>query len=81
MSENPETNVWKSKLRALREIDWSRSNSSFWEGRALSSGRVSKSLLNVLLTTVAIKQSLGIELTAKEQEAEQKRTQERKSRD
>ena len=38
-------------------------------------------LLNVLLTTVAIKQSLGIELTAKEQEAEQKRTQERKSRD
>ena len=81
VSENPETNVWKSKLRALREIDWSRSNSSFWEGRALSSGRVSKSLLNVLLTTVAIKQSLGIELTAKEQEAEQKRTQERNSRD
>ena len=81
VSEFPKPNVWTSKLKTLRELDWSRANTSFWEGRALSSGRVSKSLVNVLLTTVAIKQCLGVGLTAKEQEAEQKRVKERNSSD
>lgn len=58
---------WKSKLDGLTEIDWSRSNTEIWEGRALNSGRVSKANQNVTLTTNYIKTALGIELTPDEQ--------------
>ena len=68
ISEEPRR--WKSKLKNLKKIDWTRSNKKFWEGRALVSGRVSKALLNVTLTSNAIKNCLGLSLTAKEKEAE-----------
>jgi DNA sulfur modification protein DndB len=58
---------WKSSLRALRELDWSRSNSRLWEGRAMIAGRLSKANSCVVLTANAIKQHLGLELTADEQ--------------
>jgi DNA sulfur modification protein DndB len=51
-------------------IDWSRSNSLVWEGRALSNGRVSKAQKNVALTTSFIKGHLQLPLTAKEKELE-----------
>jgi DNA sulfur modification protein DndB len=56
---------WKSKLKPLSTLDWSRAN-PFWEGRALIGGRVSKSGQNVTLTTNAIKQHLSLELSAEE---------------
>jgi len=63
-------NGWKSRLRSLREIDWSRENARVWEGRAMIGGRVSKASQNVVLTTSVIKQRLGIDLSPEEQRAE-----------
>ena len=65
---------WKPKLNGLTEIDWSRSNTEIWEGRALNSGRVSKANQNVTLTTNYIKTALGIELTPDEQLLERELT-------
>ncbi len=61
---------WKSRLKALAQIDWSRTNARLWEGRALIGGKVSKVTTNVILTTNAIKQYLGIELDPEEQKVE-----------
>ena len=61
---------WKSRLKALPEINWSRKNSRLWEGRAMIGGRVSKSTNNIILTTNVIKQHLGIELNEEEQRVE-----------
>ena len=66
---------WTQFVSALRQIDWSRHNSSLWEGRALQAGHVSKSNQSVALTTAVIKRSLGIPLSAEEiryEEATQK---------
>jgi len=63
-------NNWKSKLQALKKIDWSRSNSKLWEGRAMIGGRINKSQMNVTLTTNALKQVLGLELSPEENKAE-----------
>ena len=61
---------WKAKLKNLKKIDWARSNKKQWEGRALMSGRVSKALVNITLTSNAIKKCLSLTLSAKEKEAE-----------
>lgn len=61
---------WKSSLQSLRQLDWSRSNSRLWEGRAMIAGRLSKASSCVVLTGNAIKQHLGIELTSDEQTLE-----------
>lgn len=65
-----EGNTWKRKLRALKKIDWSRSNAKTWEGRAMIGGRVSKSGNNVTLTANTIKAQLGLELSSEEQRVE-----------
>jgi len=57
----PET--WSERLAVLERVDWRRTNSTLWEGRALVDGRVSKAHRNVLLTTTAIKRVLDVELT------------------
>ena len=57
-------------LEPLRAIDWRRSNTSLWEGRALIGGRVSKAQQSVLLTTNVIKQRLGLDLSPEERRAE-----------
>jgi DNA sulfur modification protein DndB len=41
---------WKSYLEKLSTIDWARSNSELWEGRAMVIGRVSKANQSVVLT-------------------------------
>lgn len=69
---------WKPKVKAIQEIDWSRSNSKVWEGRALVSGRVSKAMLHVNLTAIHIKQALGLPLTAKEKQLEDRLQRDRK---
>lgn len=65
-----ENRVWKSSLRKLASLDWARSNSALWEGRAMSAGRLSKRNVNVTLTGNAIKQHLGLGLSAEEQQLE-----------
>lgn len=62
--------TWVSRLRRLRTLDWRRSNSSLWEGRAMVGGRISKAGSHVILTGNAIKQHLGIELKPEEQRVE-----------
>jgi DNA sulfur modification protein DndB len=61
---------WKTRLKALHQIDWSRKNAKLWEGRAMIGGKVSKVTTNVILTTNVIKKQLGIELSEEEQRVE-----------
>ena len=61
---------WKSRLKKLSTLDWSRSNSQQWEGRAMNAGRLSKRNVNVTLTGNFIKEHLGLALTADEQQLE-----------
>jgi len=68
LEQYPDT--WKKKLKKLREIDWSRSNLEFWDGRAIVGGRINKSHTNLVLTTNALKKLLGIRLTHEEQNIE-----------
>lgn len=69
--------TWKKKLRGLKTIDWSRTATSLWEGRAMIGGRLSKSNSNIVLTGNAIKQHLGIALTEDELEIEERFTSRR----
>jgi DNA sulfur modification protein DndB len=61
---------WKSRLKKLGTLDWSRSNTQQWEGRAMNAGRLSKRNVNVTLTGNLIKQHLGLPLTEEEQSLE-----------
>lgn len=63
-------NAWKSPLKRLKSMNWSRSNAKLWEGRALIGGKVSKAANNVTLTTNAIKSHLRVPLTPDEQRVE-----------
>jgi len=62
---------WKTRIKKLRSLDWSRGNSELWEGRAMNAGRLSKRSVNVTLTGNAIKQHLGIDLSPSEIELEE----------
>lgn len=62
---------WKEKLSALSNIDWARSNSSLWEGRAMIGGRVSKARNNVILTKNILKQEIGLPLSPEENRLEE----------
>lgn len=70
LKQSREKDDWVPSLQKLDGIDWRRSNSRMWEGRAMIGGRVSKSTNNVILTTNLIKTELGIALTPDEQRAE-----------
>ncbi|MCC2591822.1 DNA sulfur modification protein DndB [Tessaracoccus sp. OS52] len=61
---------WERALRKLSDIDWHRSNSAVWEGRATIGGKVSKGASNVLLTTAYIRGVLGLPLPPEEQRAD-----------
>jgi DNA sulfur modification protein DndB len=61
---------WKSRLKELGQIDWSRKNARLWEGRALIGGKVSKVTTNVILTTNVLKNRLGVELEPEEKRIE-----------
>jgi DNA sulfur modification protein DndB len=61
---------WKAKIKRLKTINWSRSNSADWEGRAMIGGRVSKAEQNVVLAGNLIKQRLGLTLTPEEKRVE-----------
>ena len=61
---------WPKKLAVLQRIDWRRTNSALWEGRALSGGRVSNAGQSVLLTGNVVKARLRFPLTPDEQAVE-----------
>jgi DNA sulfur modification protein DndB len=54
---------WKPRLKALRRLDWARSNTSVWEGKATVHGRVTKAETNIQLTADVIRDALGIPTT------------------
>lgn len=70
LRESRDSRKWKRTLGALSAIDWSRSNSTLWEGRAIIGGRVSKSSTNVILTTNVIRCALDMPLSAEETRVE-----------
>jgi DNA sulfur modification protein DndB len=70
LRKSEEATTWERKLKKLRTIDWHRTNSEIWEGRATSGGNVSKSRRNVDLTTAYIRTVLGMPLPPDEQRAE-----------
>jgi len=61
---------WKTRLKMLQQINWSRKNAELWEGRVMIGGKVSKATTNVILTTNVIKKCLEIELDPEEQKIE-----------
>ncbi|MEV6631579.1 DNA sulfur modification protein DndB [Actinoplanes sp. NPDC051470] len=65
--------LWPQRLEALSQLDWSRTNTALWEGRALVGGTVTKASSNIMLTTAALRSHLGMTLSAEEQKAEDNR--------
>ena len=65
-----EARDWRNRLKALDDLDWSRSNTRVWEGRAMTGGRIQKASHNVTLTANLLKKRLGLDLTPEEQRAE-----------
>lgn len=62
---------WKAKLQHLSKIDWDRSSTKVWAGRAMNaSGRITPSGNNIILTCNLLKKTLKLPLSADEQEAE-----------
>lgn len=62
---------WKPHLVHLSKIDWNRANTKVWAGRAInSSGRITKSHQNIILTCNLLKKTLNLPLTTDEMEAE-----------
>lgn len=60
----------KNRLKLLEKINWKRSNSKIWEGRAMIGGRIQKGSNNVTLAANYLKCKLGVELTPEEQRTE-----------
>ncbi len=65
-----EPNDWREKVAGLSSVDWSRTNTDLWEGRALVGGRISKANNNVLLTSSFLKTTLGLKLNKEESRLE-----------
>ena len=63
---------WQSILKKLKTIDWDRSNKQMWEGRCYNNGRIDHSNAASILTVNALKQNLGIPLSAEQQKHEAK---------
>ncbi|WP_347861062.1 DNA sulfur modification protein DndB [Salimicrobium sp. PL1-032A] len=64
---------WKAYIEKFESINWSRTNSKDWEGRAFTSnGRIQKNNLTIRLTANKIKQKVGLPLTSQDEKAEQK---------
>jgi DNA sulfur modification protein DndB len=60
---------WQDYLRPIKSVDWLRTN-RLWHGRAMVRGKMSKAADSVTLTANAIKEILGLPLSAEEAELE-----------
>ena len=63
--------AWPQQLGKLETLDWRRTNTAIWEGRAMSSGRMSKATRSVQLTANLLKETLGLPLTVEEKKLEE----------
>ncbi|MCP3742476.1 DNA sulfur modification protein DndB [Rossellomorea sp. BNER] len=62
---------WKIYVKNLANVDWNRSNSKDWMGRAFGpTGRINKNNQTIQLTANMIKKKLSLPLTEKEEEME-----------
>lgn len=68
IKHNPKN--WKKQLINLKNIDWLKSNTKLWEGRAMIGGRLNKSQMNLTLTVNALKNVLNLKLSKDEEKAE-----------
>lgn len=64
--------AWRSKLKGLRKLDWSRTNTALWEGRAMHGGKVSKANTSLQLTVNTLKGALGVKLSKEENRLEKR---------
>jgi DNA sulfur modification protein DndB len=62
--------AWPAKVKKLRALNWRRSNTTMWEGRAMIAGRLSKSSTAVILTGNCLKSFVGTNLLLHESEVE-----------
>lgn len=62
---------WRKRLSGLQKINWSRSNRTLWEGRAMVGGHVHKGSQNLVLTVNVIKKAMGLSLGAEERRTEE----------
>jgi DNA sulfur modification protein DndB len=62
---------WRTRLGKLAQIDWSRTNTTLWEGRAMIGGRMSKMTNSIILTTNVIKTAIGLPLSEEEKRVEE----------
>jgi len=69
VAEYPED--WRERLKKLTNIDWTRSNTNIWEGRATIQSRISKAWSQVSLTSIYIKIILGVTLRAEDRQIEE----------
>ena len=63
---------WRQRLSPLSDIDWARSNTKLWEGKAMIGGRLNKARNNVVLAANVILRELGLPLTSEGERVEQK---------
>lgn len=62
---------WQEYIKRLQEVDWARSNTSHWEGRAISkNGRIQKTANTIKLTAIQIKKLLNLPLMQQERTLE-----------
>lgn len=54
--------TWRRRLARLSSLDWSRSNTDLWEGRAMIGGRLSKSSTAVARAGDVVKKHLGLDV-------------------
>ena len=57
---------WKKRLAKLATLDWSRSNTALWEGRAMIGGKLSKSSSAIARAGIVVKKHLGLSLSREE---------------
>lgn len=69
IQESP--NDWKTKLRGLKKIDWSR-GASEWEGRLIVNGQMQKQLIGIELAANIIIKKCGLSLSPDRQKIEDK---------
>ena len=62
---------WKKRMAAFNKIDWHRSNTAIWEGRAMLQGRINKAQRQVALTANYLKITLDLPLQPDEQSLEE----------
>lgn len=61
---------WQDHLSKLIHVEWSRSNLTVWNGRALVAGKINRSRNNLVLVTNYIQKILGIPLSDESQRVE-----------